>query len=74
MYLKQHITECDSYPLQYWKENISMLPVLPNVVHNLLALGLQAANLSERVDSVGGQVITYLLIQPLKLIQKLLLF
>lgn len=28
----------DSYPLQYWKENISMLSVLSSVVHNLLVI------------------------------------
>uniref|UniRef100_A0A8C5LLM5 BED-type domain-containing protein n=1 Tax=Leptobrachium leishanense TaxID=445787 RepID=A0A8C5LLM5_9ANUR len=56
-YLKQPISERDSDPLQYWKENKSILPLLSSVARNLLAI--QATNCSsERVNSVGGQIIT----------------
>ena len=56
-YLKQPISERDSDPLQYWKENKSLLLVLSSVARNLLAI--QATNCSsERVNSVGGQIVT----------------
>jgi len=57
MYLKQPVIERASDPLQYWKDNKSLLPLLSTVARDLLAI--QATNCSsERVNSVGGQIIT----------------
>jgi len=57
MYLKQPVIERASEPLQYWKDNKSLLPLLSTAARDLLAI--QATNCSsERVNSVGGQIIT----------------
>lgn len=57
MYLKQPVIERASDPLQYWKDNKSLLPLLSTVARDLLAI--QATNCaSERVNSVGGQILT----------------
>jgi len=55
-YLKQPVSECQSDPLQYWKANKNLLPLLTAAARDLLCI--QATNCSsERVNSVGGQII-----------------
>jgi len=56
-YLKQPVSERESDPLQYWKANKNLLPLLTAAARDLLSI--QAMNCSsERVNSVGGQIIT----------------
>jgi len=57
MYLKQPVIERASDPLQYWKDNKSLLPLLSTVARDLLAIQATSCS-SERVNSVGGQIIT----------------
>jgi hypothetical protein len=57
LYSKQAVIDRRSDPLQFWKQNSNMFPLLAKAARNLLAI--QATNCSsERVNSVGGHIIT----------------